>query len=94
MPKQNYLSGDRIVLKASSPADHTATLSAMIVAVMPENQGTRRLRIRLDGENFDRTVSEDDIDQTLSPSRKPDAAAHQTIKSGGWINHDLVRTRK
>ncbi|MDQ1185569.1 MULTISPECIES: hypothetical protein [Agrobacterium] len=95
MPKMSYKTGNVIVLKSRTNGDPTSQQSARIIAAMPETtQGSRRYRIRLDGENFDRTVSQDDIDLAATAKQKPDTAATKVSKPGGWINHDLVRTRK
>lgn len=94
MPKMSYKTGSTIVLKSTVSGDPASQRSARIVAAMPETQGSRRYRIRLDGENFDRTVSQDDIDVAASANQTPVAVATQVSKPGGWINHDLVRTRK
>ncbi len=94
MPRMSYKIGNVIVLKSRHHGDLASQQSAKIVAVMPETQGGRRYRIRLANENFDRTVAHDDIDVEASVRQTPDAIAPKVSKPGGWINHDLVRTRK
>jgi len=94
MPKTPYKTGNIIVLKPRSNGGHASQQSARVIAAMPETQGSRRYRIRLDGENFDRTVSQDDIDLAATAKQTPVAVATKISEPGGWINHDLVRTRK
>lgn len=93
MPRISYKIGNVVVLK-SNYGDLASQQSAKIVAVMPETQGSRRYRVRLADEKFDRTVAQDDIDVSASIDQTPDAIAPKVSKPGGWINHDLVRTRK
>ena len=94
MAGTSYKAGDIIALKSRNHGDLASREIARIVAVLPEAQGNIRFRVRLEGENFDRTVSRDEIDALASPGMMPDRGAHESRKSGGWINHDLVRTRK
>jgi len=94
MPKMTYKTGNIVVLKSRNNGDPASQQNARIITAMPETQGSRRYRIRLDSENFDRTVSQDDIDPAASANQTLAAVVTIVSKPGGWINHDLVRTKR
>jgi hypothetical protein len=64
MPRVQYHSGDTICLKTRMRGSVQPQGIGRIVTSLPEMHGAIRYRVRLQGENFDRTISEDDIDRT------------------------------
>lgn len=88
-----YRPGTAIILKSRSLGSEQIETRAVVVSVQPETRGAIRYRIRIEGERFERTVSQDDIDALGSPT--PDVVT--AVGPGGkssWINHATVRTRK
>lgn len=88
-----YRPGTAIILKPRSLGRDQVETKAIVVASQPETRGAIRYRIRLEGERFERTIGEDDIDELASPTRDVVSAVSLGGKSS-WINHAAVRTRK
>ncbi|MCO6186762.1 cold-shock protein [Rhizobium sp. L1K21] len=102
MTTPHFHPGDLIVLKPRTLGRVEFKGSARIVAVQPaETHGHVRYRVRLDEENFDRTVAHDDIEapaaQAADASQAADAdgsagvATHNPAPS--WVNINTIRTR-
>jgi len=96
MLKVPYRCGDKIVLKMRTRGSVQPHGTGEVVAVLPENQGVIRYRIRIDGENFDRSIGQDDIDNDASsrgtPKSKTPTSRGDTNAS--WIDLTAVRTKK
>ncbi|MCX8999611.1 cold-shock protein [Rhizobiaceae bacterium BDR2-2] len=95
MPKHRYRSGDTIVLKSRVLGSIQPQGSGRIMSALPEAQGLVRYRVRFEHENFDRSISQDDIDTTASSprTREPQGASPRDGTSS-WINPNAIRTRK
>jgi len=95
MAAVRYRSGDMIVLKSRTLGGAQSQGQGHVVALMPETQGAVRYRVRLQGENFDRSISEDDIDTQASATREPDTKSVAPRQSGSsWIDLSSIRTKK
>lgn len=98
MSEVRYAPDDMVVLHARTFQGVPQQVTARIVACQPETRGAVRYRVRLPGENFDRTVGVEDIDAIASPdkgtgiSRQETTARHKPGSS--WINTAAIRTRK
>ncbi|MFK0383269.1 cold-shock protein [Agrobacterium sp. NPDC090273] len=96
MPNVRYHTGDTIVLKARTRGSVQPKGTGQILAVLPITYGLARYRVRLNGENFDRNIDEDDIDTEASTARVIEvnrASAHQKAGSS-WIDLSALKTRK
>lgn len=95
MTVATYNVGDTIYLKTDTFDKANKNNSAVVLQVQPESQGRVRYRIRFTSENFDRTVAEEDIDNSLSlktiVSREDESSTNTT---GSWINQTSIRTKK
>ncbi len=88
-----YKAGDTVVLKDGPFRMVKSAGSCKILAAMPELQGSLRYRIRFDSENFDRSISEGDIDVDRSPA----TGSAKSVPSKGkdpWLKANSVRTVK
>ena len=95
MQAVRYQTGDLVVLRPRTLDSVAQSVSARIVACQPETRGAIRYRIRLEGENFDRTVGSHDIDTLASPPSGKSAAEPQSRRpASSWINTSAIRTRK
>lgn len=99
MPIVQYHSGDTICLKTRMRGSIQPQGTGRIVTSLPETQGAIRYRVRLQGENFDRTISEDDIDRTqhhapATTETDNTEATDQKTTGSSWIDLSAVRTRK
>jgi hypothetical protein len=96
MQAVRYQTGDMIVLRARALDGVAQSVSARIVACQPETRGAIRYRIRLEGENFDRTVGSHDIDTLASPAseRRPEDPQSSRKPGSSWISTAGIRTRK
>lgn len=95
MPEIRYRSGDTIVLKSRALGSIEPKGAGRIISLLPETQGSVRYRVRLQNENFDRSIAQDDIDAKASPARKPNGrntAFHEAGSS--WVDPNAIRTRK
>lgn len=95
MAAVRYCSGDMIVLKSRTLGSAQSQGKGQVVALMPEAQGSVRYRVRLQGENFDRSIGEDDIDAEASITRKSDPKSVSPRKPGSsWIDLSIIRAKK
>lgn len=97
MSDVRYSLDDMVVLRPRSLQGVPQQITVRIVSCQPETTtGAIRYRVRLPGENFDRTISSDDIDVMASPAkgtRTQDPIARHKPGSN-WINAASIRTRK
>ncbi|HZG28970.1 hypothetical protein SAMN05421890_1890 [Ensifer adhaerens] len=96
MSEVRYAPDDMVVLHARTLDGVAQQVTVRIVACQPETRGTVRYRVRLTGENFDRTVSSHDIDTMASPARGTigKSATSRPEPGSSWINAAKIRTRK
>ncbi|OLP42709.1 cold-shock protein [Rhizobium oryziradicis] len=78
-----YQSGDMIMLKDGPLRMARSGGSCEVLATLPESQGAKRYRVRFANETFDRSVSEDEIDLTLSPQSGKVLAGNVLVESKG-----------
>ncbi|MCD2172759.1 cold-shock protein [Rhizobium sp. C4] len=97
MTEVRYNPDDMVVLRPRSLQGVPQQITVRIVSCQPETTtGAIRYRVRLPRENFDRTISSDDIDVLASPAtgvRAPDPISRPKTGSS-WINASTIRTRK
>ncbi len=96
MLNARYCTGDTIVLKARTRGSVQPKGTGQILTVLPITYGLARYRVRLNGENFDRNIDEDDIDTEASTARVIEvnrSSAHQKTGSS-WIDLSALKTRK
>ncbi|MDQ0456246.1 cold-shock protein [Rhizobium paknamense] len=93
MARIRYSPGDTILLKPNLLRNNRLGGAARVVAVLPENQGAAHYRVRFQNENFDRNVSQEDIDSTATP-RSGSGSPHPGASGSSWINQNSIRTKK
>ena len=96
MARNRYGAGDHVVLKPQGTGTQRPQGQGRIIFVQPESQsgGPPRYRIRLDGENYDRSIGEDDIDTSVSGSSKQMKSGVESKAGGGWINTSSIKVNK
>lgn len=96
MPEVRYRPGDTIVLKPNALGGVQPQSAGRIIALLPEAQRSVRYRVRLQGENFDRSIDEDDIHAEASTARRPDPNSDSSRGRHGstWIDLSIIRTKK
>lgn|SRR5690606_35097434 len=98
MQKFTYRCGDTVVLKSRARGSVQPHGTGEIVAVLPETQGVIRYRVRIEGENFDRSIGQDDIDNDASSNGTPKSKTTTTTShddtGSSWIDLSAVRTKK
>lgn len=90
-----YQPGDTFTLRPRALGSVDPKGTGNIVALLPETQGSIRYRVRLEGETYDRNISEDDID--VASSAAPSAAAGDSKPArlgSSWISSIAIKTRK
>ena len=100
MSEVRYAPDDMVVLHARTFQGVPQQVTARVVACQPETRGAVRYRVRLPGENFDRTVGVEDIDSQASPDKGTNASlggqetSSRHKPGSSWINAASIRTRK
>ncbi len=97
MSEVRYAPDDMVVLHARTFQGVSQQVTVRIVNCQPvSTSGAVRYRVRIPGENFDRTIGRDDIDALASPGSSA-VASEQTSRpktGSSWINAAAIRTRK
>lgn len=100
MSEVRYAPDDMVVLHARTFQGVPQQVTVRIVACQPETRGAVRYRVRLSGENFDRTVGVEDIDMASSQAKGSSThtggqeALSRQRPGSSWINTAAIRTRK
>ena len=95
MNGHRYKIGDRIVLKEGPARSLKSAGACKILAALPESQGSRQYRVHFETENYDRMISEDDIDTGHSPvSGAVKTSAPASRGKEPWLKVNSVRTGK
>ncbi len=92
-----YRPGDQIVLKPRTRGSLQPQETARIVALQPETRGPMRYRVRVQGEQFDRSIGKDDIDTEASTTATAVSEANNasTRKAGSsWIDMSRLRSKR
>lgn len=93
MSIHRYKAGDTIVLKKGPVRAAIAAGSGKVLATLPESQGALRYRVRIESENFDRSVAEDEIDSGRSAEGRKSAPEKEPMGQS-WLTSGGIRTRK
>ncbi|MBY3331827.1 cold-shock protein [Rhizobium laguerreae] len=94
MGRQNYKVGDMIVLKSGLTRTAKANKRCRISSILPNDHGHVQYRVQFDAENFERRITEADIDTGESPSR---ASPEVVAKSDGaepWLKFSSIKIGK
>lgn len=96
MAKNRYIAGDHVLLRAQGVGGQMPQGEGRIISVQPESQsgGPRRYRIRLTGENFDRSIGEDDIDASAATAKQQVKTGGERKAGSGWINSISMKVNK
>ena len=92
-----YRPGDLIVLKPRTRGSLQPQETARIVSLQPETRGPMRYRVRVQGEQFDRSIGEDDIDTEAATNATAVTETNNasTRKAGSsWIDMSRLRSKK
>jgi hypothetical protein len=90
-----YQPGDSFTLRPRALGSAGPNGAGNIVAVLPETQGAIRYRVRLEGETYDRNISEDDIDVASSAEPRSEDGRTEPMRLGSsWINSIAIKTKK
>ncbi|MBX4869391.1 MULTISPECIES: hypothetical protein [Rhizobium] len=94
MSRPSYKVGDMIVLKSGLTRTTEADRRCRIASILPNDHGHVQYRVQFPGENFERRITEDDIDLGESPRR---ASSEAAAKAGGaepWLKFSGIRMGK
>lgn len=95
MSKVRYQPGDAIALKPRTLGSIDPQGKGQIVSVLPETQLSVRYRVRLHNENFDRSISQDDIDHAASAATVVETTRDVSRGPGSsWVDLKSIKTRK
>ena len=95
MLNSRHHAGDIVVLKDGLFKGTQPKGSGRVVSVLPETRGLVQYRVRFQNENFERNVSEDELDAASSTSSEDNSRAEPTRDpSSSWINSNKIRIRK
>ncbi|WP_064692211.1 hypothetical protein [Rhizobium aegyptiacum] len=94
MGRPNYKVGDMIVLKSGLTRRPLADKQCRIASILPNDHGHVQYRVQFATENFERRITEADIDVGESSVQ---ASTEAIAKSGGaepWLKFSALRTGK
>ena len=94
MIRHRYEVGDMIVLKDGFTRTVEAVRTCKIVAALPEFQGAPQYRVRFGNENYERRITEADIDaESTSAPPAPDMP-DADVKGTSWVASLRIKTKK
>lgn len=95
MGRPNYKVGDVIVLKSGLTRTAAAEKRCRIAGILPNDHGHVQYRVQFDAENFERRITETDIDTGKSPCEaSPEAVAKLSDGVGSWLKPSSIRVGK
>ncbi|MBB4480002.1 cold-shock protein [Rhizobium sp. MC63] len=94
MGRPNYKVGDTIVLKSGLTRTAKAEKRCRIASILPNDHGHVQYRVRFDAENFERRITEADIDTGKSPCEASPEAVAKSDGAGSWLKLSSIRIGK
>ncbi|NKL01611.1 cold-shock protein [Rhizobium leguminosarum bv. viciae] len=94
MGRQNYKVGDMIVLKSGLTRTAKANKRCRISSILPNDHGHVQYRVQFDAENFERRITEADIDTGESPSRASPEVAAKSDGAEPWLTFSSIKIGK
>ncbi len=94
MANNHYKPGDSIVVRSGIQKSAQPKGSGEIIAVMPETRGVVSYRVRFQFENFERNVTQDEIDFDASIRARDESDSATEKQSSAWIKPNAIRVRK
>ena len=94
MERNRYKPGDMIVVRTGIMKSAQPQGAGEILAVLPETRGVLSYRVRFQAENFERNVSQDEIDIDASAHAGDESANAVEEKSSSWIKPSAIRVKK
>ncbi|MCB5204643.1 cold-shock protein [Neorhizobium sp. T786] len=89
-----YSVGDIVVFKSDLYRRSDNNRTCRIASVLPEAQGVIQYRIRFDDENFERRVTEADIDRVTEPPLKREERVTSPSTASSWVNLNAIKIKK
>jgi len=94
MRRPNYKVGDMIVLKSGLTRTAKADKRCRIASILPNDHGHVQYRVQFAAENFERRITEADIDTEESPSRASPEMVAKTDGAEPWLKLSGIKIRK
>jgi hypothetical protein len=94
MAQHRYGIGDMVALKSGAFRSRESTGLCRIVSVLPEAYGLAQYRVRFDAENWERRITQDDIDKDASPRTLTESDAVSAEPSGSWVNLNKIKIKR
>ncbi|MBY5515016.1 cold-shock protein [Rhizobium leguminosarum] len=94
MGRPNYKVGDMIVLKSGLTRTAKADKRCRISSILPNDHGHVQYRVQFDAENFERRITEADIDIGETPSRVSPQAAAKSDGAEPWLKFSSIKIGK
>ncbi len=94
MSRLSYGVGDIIVLRSGLTRTAKADRRCKIVSVLPNDHGHAQYRVQLSTENFERRITEDDIDPAESPQPHLQETTTQVAEAGPWLKPSNLKIGK
>ncbi|MBX4998958.1 cold-shock protein [Rhizobium lentis] len=92
MGRPRYKVGDMIVLKSGLTRTAKADERCRIASILPNDHGHVQYRVQFAAENFDRRITEADIDSGQSLSRPLPETTAKTDGAEPWLKFSGIRT--
>ncbi|RUM26274.1 cold-shock protein [Rhizobium vallis] len=94
MGRPNYKVGDMIVLKSGLTRTAKTDKRCRIASILPNDHGHVQYRVQFAAENFERRITEADIDAGESPSSASPEAVAKTDNAAPWLTFSSIKIRK
>ncbi|MBB3135780.1 hypothetical protein FHS26_003526 [Rhizobium pisi] len=94
MSRASYKVGDMIVLKSGLTRTAKTDKRCRIASILPNDHGHVQYRVQFAAENFERRITEADIDAGESPSSTSPEAAARTDSAEPWLKFSSIRIGK
>lgn len=89
-----YSVGDTVVLKSGFLRKAEPETICRIASILPEAQGMVQYRVRFGNENFERRVTEGDIDRAASSASMGEGRPTSPAITSSWVNLNSIRVKK
>ena len=94
MNKHRHNVGDVVVLKSGAFRSGETEGPCRIVSVLPDTNGLTQYRVRFEGENCERRITQEDISHEAAASVSDKSTPTLTPSGGSWVNLNTIKIKK
>lgn len=94
MSNSSYFVGDQVVLRSGAFRKADNDRSCRVTSLLPQAFGVNQYRVQFEHENFERHVSADDIESSVSGSAGKVAGSASSTSNLSWINTNAIKIKR